>query len=528
MPQFLNITFLPSRAYAARCAVQFFLIFSSIIYTSASLSQSPNWFEYLDIDGDGVILIDELPARAVTLKAKFDDIDTDNSQSIDEAELQAAFEYRKKNRSHADKLNRAQQKAELRKLWEGLDDDQNGVITLNELPNSYRIVAIEEILDTNADRRISADEYITALDSAAVNLDRALVNMRQVVARRQVELQQRANLPEINLDQAITSSDQVTDFLQQFANALQLDGLVAVAYKDGKQFYQYTFGDYDLNTSLLMGSASKWVSSIVIMRLVDQGVLDLDAPLSTYFSNIEGKRKNITLRQLLSHTAGFAVIGSPTVKQAQTYTLAQSAMASLRTKLTSAPGQEFQYMASGGHYQIAGYLAAKTSKTAWQQLYQDLLITPLNLGDTYFGGGDNVEDKTNISNPMIGGGLYISAADYLKILSLVYNNGQYNNAQLLKPETIQLMEQDQTSTTRNRKPNVGYNLGTWCLAHQDKQCTLMHSAGYYGTLPWLDRRNNLYGIFVVNNHIKRTSRHLQAARQMLTRLASTHQLTSSE
>jgi CubicO group peptidase (beta-lactamase class C family) len=74
------------------------------------------------------------------------------------------------------------------------------------------------------------------------------------------------------------------------------------------------------NTLFKAGSLSKPVFAITVMRLVEKGCLDLDADIANYlneqiYTTFDGKAHKITLRQILSHRAGFSVHGFPGYKK---------------------------------------------------------------------------------------------------------------------------------------------------------------------------------------------------------------------
>jgi D-alanyl-D-alanine carboxypeptidase len=108
-----------------------------------------------------------------------------------------------------------------------------------------------------------------------------------------------------------------------FAREHAFNGLVAHAY-NGRRDYLATFGHADVEartpitaaTRFAFGSASKWLTSVAILRLVEQRRLDLDRPITTYlpaFRADTGAR--LTLRGLLSNTSGLADAVSAAVKR---------------------------------------------------------------------------------------------------------------------------------------------------------------------------------------------------------------------
>ncbi|MGK0292861.1 MAG: CubicO group peptidase (beta-lactamase class C family), partial [Porticoccaceae bacterium] len=76
--------------------------------------------------------------------------------------------------------------------------------------------------------------------------------------------------------------------LDEMVEVLELPGAVMLVGRNGVERIRVTSGDLDANTVVSVASASKWVSSAVLMRLVEQGVLTLEAPLRSYIPELTG------------------------------------------------------------------------------------------------------------------------------------------------------------------------------------------------------------------------------------------------
>ena len=78
------------------------------------------------------------------------------------------------------------------------------------------------------------------------------------------------------------------------------DGLIV------RRFYK---GGVDKDTLFPTASFSKWITALAVMSLVEKDLVDLDSPVSSYLTrwqlpNSEFDNKGVTVRRLLSHTAG--------------------------------------------------------------------------------------------------------------------------------------------------------------------------------------------------------------------------------
>lgn len=96
-----------------------------------------------------------------------------------------------------------------------------------------------------------------------------------------------------------------------YLNSAQVPGAFVTVVKDGQVITTRTYGYADVqgrvpvteDTLFQVGSISKIPTTIAALQLVEQGKLDLDADISTYVE--VPLEKPVTLRNLLTHTAGF-------------------------------------------------------------------------------------------------------------------------------------------------------------------------------------------------------------------------------
>lgn len=146
-------------------------------------------------------------------------------------------------------------------------------------------------------------------------------------------------------------------------------------------------------TPFQAGSISKPVFALAVMRLVQEGILDLDADVNTYLTSWQvpendGWKPQVTLRRLLSHTAGTTVHGFagypaqgpwPTVPQ----TLRGETPANNPPVVVDIlPGLQFRY--SGGGTTIAQQAVADVAKKPFSGLMRDLVLAPLGMADSTF------------------------------------------------------------------------------------------------------------------------------------------------
>jgi methyl acetate hydrolase len=286
------------------------------------------------------------------------------------------------------------------------------------------------------------------------------------------------------------SKAQIDQVLRQKSDAKEIPGVVAVAATGSDIIYQGAFGKRDLakddamtaDSVFWIASMTKAITAAAGMQLVEQGKLSLDEPIGKVLPDLaspqvlEGfdakgepklraAKKPITLRHLMTHTAGFAYdmwngdmvkylekTGTPGITTCQN--------AALKTPLMTDPGTRWEY---GTNIDFVGKAVEAASGKRLDAYLRDHIFTPLGMSDTGFKIGDAQRkrlvgmhargaDGTLASIPfeleqepefhMGGGGLYGTAGDYIKFTQMILNNGKGNGNQLLKPETVATMGQN--------------------------------------------------------------------------------------
>lgn len=286
-------------------------------------------------------------------------------------------------------------------------------------------------------------------------------------------------------------SETIDAILARACAARDVPGVVAVATDGDRLIYEGAFGrraiDGDApmtaDTVVWIASMTKAVTSAAAMQLVEQGKLALDAPIAQVLPDLarpqvlEGfaadgtprlrpATRPITLRHLLTHTAGFsyefwnADIGR---YQQQTGTpgIATCTNRALTTPLVAEPGDRWEY---GINIDWVGKAVEAVSGKDLRRYLKDHLLGPLGMADTDFiigpgqrarlaamhaRGPDGTLQRVDFALPetpeffMGGGGLYGTARDYLRFVTMILNEGRADGAQLLRPETVREMGRNQ-------------------------------------------------------------------------------------
>jgi CubicO group peptidase (beta-lactamase class C family) len=281
-------------------------------------------------------------------------------------------------------------------------------------------------------------------------------------------------------------------------------GFVVAIARGGKLAYLQPTGFADHDKKIPMrpdsifriGSMSKQITSVATMMLVDEGKLDLDAPVAQYLPELKGMpvvrkdpatgdpilqdlaqkvfepaKRAMTIRDLLRNTSGLVYgIGDyadPGFGNAAVHLLygvrapfrrdkpIASFVTSLGTlPLLHQPGEVWEYSLG---YDVLGRVIEVVSGQTFDQFLQSRLFAPLRMVDTGFSvpedklarlvavpgaqpppllDGDVAKPQTFFSG---GGGIVSTAPDFLRFCEMLLNGGELDGARILKPETVRLM-----------------------------------------------------------------------------------------
>lgn len=143
-----------------------------------------------------------------------------------------------------------------------------------------------------------------------------------------------------------------------------------------------------LDTKFRLCSLTKLFTQVVVMRLVEQGKLDLDEPISTYRPNFDPKiGEKVTLRHLLRMTSGLprelAERSEDSGVKFDEHGMAGPFLDALKLELEFPPGSRRRYSNVG--YWIAGAVIESATNKTFEESVQELILTPLGMDDSGFG-----------------------------------------------------------------------------------------------------------------------------------------------
>ena len=185
---------------------------------------------------------------------------------------------------------------------------------------------------------------------------------------------------------------ELQDFLTHKATELDVPGATAGVLLDGQEhtaFHGVTSVQNPLPvddaTLFQFGSTGKTYTATALLRLVDRGEVDLDAPVRTYLPDLQLREEQVaeqvTVLQLLNHTAGWQ--GDALKDTGDGDDALETFVSSMRELQQVTPlGATVSY--NNASLSVAGLLIARVTGTTYEQAVQDLLLDPLGMRMTFF------------------------------------------------------------------------------------------------------------------------------------------------
>src|SRR3954469_16284384 len=264
-------------------------------------------------------------------------------------------------------------------------------------------------------------------------------------------------------------------------------------------------------------SLTKPAIAVTVLSLWEEGRFNLDDPIATYLPEFKQLKvftggtaehpeladaRPITIRHLLTHTAGFAYDWNalpalrPAYVRADLFkyaTLHEFAEALAAIPLNHQPGEAFLY---GASFDVLGYLIEVLTKQPLETAMTERVFGPLGMHDTFFlvppekrsrlavvhhrdAHGALVPDQPNPVVARAGGanvfpngsgGLVSTADDYARFAQMLLNRGELDGVRILAPKTVAFMTSDhlrQIKTPTNfmgAAGSYGLGVGVWASA----------------------------------------------------------------
>jgi CubicO group peptidase (beta-lactamase class C family) len=145
-------------------------------------------------------------------------------------------------------------------------------------------------------------------------------------------------------------------------------------------------GAVTARTPFVIGSTSKSFTALAVTQLVDEGVVDLDAPVRRYIPELRlangQATDSITVRQLLQQTSGLpAVAGGPVLASAEDGSTADAVRELVDLELSGAPGTRWEY--ANANYVLAGLVVERASGLPYPDYLQRRIFQPLGMTGSF-------------------------------------------------------------------------------------------------------------------------------------------------
>jgi CubicO group peptidase (beta-lactamase class C family) len=248
------------------------------------------------------------------------------------------------------------------------------------------------------------------------------------------------------------------------------------------------------DTKFRLGSVTKQFTALLILKLVEQGKIKLDVPITAYLSDYPKENGDkITIHNLLTHTSGIPNYTSlPNFGKdysRNSYTPEEFVKIFSSLPLDFAPGAKFSYSNSG--YFLLGYIIEKISGKSYEQFLQEIIFTPLKMVNTgydhtdvviknraagYEKRGEKITNATYIdmSIPYAAGSLYSTVDDLY-----LWDQALYTN-KLLSTQSMDLLFKPHINTGGTDFYGYGWSIEEATNGDKPKLKVIQHGGGIPG------------------------------------------------
>lgn len=294
---------------------------------------------------------------------------------------------------------------------------------------------------------------------------------------------------------AQNSSDPVDQYIQAEMQKRKIPGLALLVARDGRivRAQGYGMSNVELQvpvkpeTLFQSGSMGKQFTATAVMMLVEEGKIRLDDPITKYFADAPVAWNQVTVRQLLSHTAGFTDYPD-NFNFRQDRTEDEILKAIEGVPLASPPGTKYSYANLG--YATLGVLIHRVSGKFYGDFLQERVFQPLGMSTTRIiseadiipnraagyrlvkGELKNQEWVAPTLNTTADGSLYFSILDLAKWDAALYTE------KLLKRSSLEQMWTP--AKLNNGQPNSGHYGFGWFMDEIHGHHIVEHEGAWQG------------------------------------------------
>ncbi|MER8556873.1 serine hydrolase domain-containing protein [Mesorhizobium sp. M0965] len=268
------------------------------------------------------------------------------------------------------------------------------------------------------------------------------------------------------------------------------------------------------DTIFMMRSMTKPLVGTAVLMLKEEGRLTLQDRVSAYLPAFDNERsRDITIYQLLTHSSGITGSIVESIGTTQYASLREAVDEVGRKGPEHPPGTRYEYSDPGSS--TLGAITAEVSGMPAENFIKTRILEPLRMGDSF------LDFKLQPNDPRAGrvaasyrrqngesgpwakswdnmqpeevpffrasGGLFASAIDYAKFLSMMLHGGRFGDRRLLSEETIRLAT---SPSPVSKEYGLQWEVfGDHVFGH----------GGFQGTLSWVDRAHDLIGLYLTQS-----------------------------
>ncbi len=336
----------------------------------------------------------------------------------------------------------------------------------------------------------------------------------------------------------------IDNLIQTSISAGEYAGASLLVIKDGEELCCKVYGEADMeqhipvrrDTIFHLYSMSKPVTAVAVMKLYEQGKIDLQAEVGTYLPCFKNNtvwtgstevpaNRNITVWDCLNMTSGIPYPGPETEsgrrmdevfrrliarrEAGETVTTMDWMEEVAKVPLVFHPGEQWMY---GFSADVLGAVVEAVSGRRFGKFLKEEIFEPLGMKDTGFFVPEEKKHRFAVSyenwtdgtlrpftrshlgeyyQPDVafesgGAGLVSTMDDYAKFAQMLLNNGSFNGTSILKPETVALMSRNYLTEVQR----IGYNwdsvhgYGYGCLMRCLEDKTAAQTCGDIGEYGW--------------------------------------------
>jgi CubicO group peptidase (beta-lactamase class C family) len=272
---------------------------------------------------------------------------------------------------------------------------------------------------------------------------------------------------------------------------LAVPGAVIALVHNGEPAYARGYGFADVeggrpmatDTVFQAASISKTVTAWGVMRLVDQGLLELDAPVERYLTRwrlppSEFDHEGVTLRRILSHTAGLTLHGYPGIPPGEPLPTLEESLdgghpGTEPVRVQSEPGTAYAY--SGGGYTLLQLVVEEVTGELFADYMRREILQPLGMNRSSYTWDAALQPDTAVGYSREGqalpnylfieqgpASLYSTADDLARFAAagLPGPNGEPPGRGVLAPATLELMYSP-AENTEEQSYGLGYQMNVF-------------------------------------------------------------------